>query len=228
MAENPILAADGIGPDGRPRVMPPVAITAPLPPIKVKTKKAYICSVPNASIHNKDGKRIGFIHGFHETDLMHDQKFLDEEIAMGHPHLREAKPQEIENAHMRLDPQGTMRDKVAAELEPVIRARLEDEIREQISKELGIELPKKELPNPDQNELPLVKPATDENKIAGTGAISDAKSLRERMMAGKTVKTEGATITIQGNGQGSDPRRLTPVSSADIAGAVADSNGAGK
>jgi hypothetical protein len=45
------------------RVVATAAITKPLPTTKV-TAKSYYCTVPSASMHRNDGKKLPFVFGF--------------------------------------------------------------------------------------------------------------------------------------------------------------------
>lgn len=205
---DPIL--DGMDPiTGQPRVPALPVITAPLPATKVKHKKAYTCSIPIASIHRKDGKRITFISGFHETDLLHDQEFLDAEIEAGHPHLAHATVQEVDAAHMRMDPRATIEAKVRAEMEPKLRAELEAKIKKELAGEGD------NLVDDRQETLNL-----DATKLAGSDAVAVGLArLKAGKDGGNVVKTDNATIIMQPGGA-----RLTPVSTADLGGGAKDSN----
>lgn len=162
------------------RVQPTARGTTPISPVvHTGVKKAYICSLPNASMHRPDGTRIGFRFGFMETDLKATQDYLDNEIIGGHEFLRYATPEEIETAHMRLDPMGTMKDKIKSEMEQELRAELEAKIRA----EMG-------LANVEQvSMIDVTQPNLDAAKLSGSDALS---SLKARM--GGTTQVTGATL----------------------------------
>lgn len=111
-------------------------IVASHPTIKVEhvdTKKYYICTVPNASMHNFDGKKIPFVGGFLATDLKGDIAYLDDEIESGNLYIRHATEEEALSYNLRTDPRGTIRaeltDEVRNELEASLRVELEAKIR---------------------------------------------------------------------------------------------------
>jgi len=108
--------------------------TAPLPTKHTGKEKYYFCGIPNVSIHRTDGKRIGFVFQVYKTDIEADIKFLDAEIAEGHPDIRYATDEEIRNYEFHRDPRGTMKKEVAADLEK----ELTETITKKILGQLGI------------------------------------------------------------------------------------------
>lgn len=114
-------------------VQPIAAITPAEPVVVTKETKHYWCTLPNASIHRKDGTRISFVFGHFESNLKADKDFLDAEIEGGHPSIRYATAQEIHAAKMKKDPVGTiraqMKQEVGTEVEDRIRAEVEAEFR---------------------------------------------------------------------------------------------------
>lgn len=114
--------------DTQPKVSPVAVMTAPLPIVKAKKTAHYHLSVPTASMHRADGKKLGFVNGILATDDAHDQNYLENEILSGNSYLRHADATEIEDHNMRINPRGTMRDSIKAELEPELRTTLEVEI----------------------------------------------------------------------------------------------------
>ena len=171
---NSLTGPDPILQEAELRVKPVARGITPVAPIvHLEKKRAYICTMPNASMHRPDGTRIGFIHGFHETDLKASIEYLDAEIAAGHEYVRFATDAEIEAAHMRLDPVGTMKDMLRPQIEQELRAKLEAEIRA----ELG--MPPETVP---------VKVDHDAQKLAGSDLLAN---LRNRLSA---EKVPGATL----------------------------------
>lgn len=173
----------------RPHVAPLQSITKPQPTIFVAAK-AYICTVANASLHRYDGTRIGFRFGFLETNVQATQQYLDDEIAAGNTYLRHATANEITEAKMRLDPVGTIREKVKEEIEQELRVSLEAEIRQK----LGI---LQELNTPPAQQA-VNNSNKDAEKLAGMDAVERLKQVQT------AAKVEGARVT------------LNPVSTADI------------
>lgn len=125
--DNPVL---------RPHVSPIQAITKPSPTVFVDVKY-YVCTVANASFHRYDGTRIGFRFGFLETNVEATQQYLDWEINQGNQYIRHASPDEVQEAKMRLDPVGTIKEKYREELELELREKLEAEIRERMNTEIS-------------------------------------------------------------------------------------------
>lgn len=134
---------------------------APMPATKVDTMKHYSTSAPNTSFFREDGKRIPFIHHFYETDLLYDQLYLDNEISNGNKYITYATEQEIEIAHMRVDPKGTLTKSIREELknDPAFIAQMEEEILARLAAQGRI--------------------ASDEQKLAGAGG-QDGASDKER------------------------------------------------
>lgn len=139
--------------DTQPKVSPVAAMTQPLPVLKAKKTIHYHLSVPTASMHRKDGKKLGFVNGILATDDVHDQDYLETEISNGNSYLRHADEGEIDAHKMRINPMGTMRETIKAELEPELRATMEAEILARL-----------------QAEGRLVASSTDAGKIAGTNS----------------------------------------------------------
>lgn len=197
---NSLTGPDPILQEATLRVPPVARGTTPISPVvHMAEKRSYICTMPNASMHRPDGTRITFQHGYFETDLKASIEYLDAEIALGHEYLRHANPTEIDAAKMRIDPVGTLRDKLRPEVERELRTELEAKIRA----ELG--MPAEIVPTP-------VVTGSDE-ALAGTDMLSN---LRAKLNAQRVT---GATLmpvsTRLGGIVGSDK----------IAGVAADSAG---
>lgn len=214
MAGDPIL--DGLDPSGRPRVQAIVAMTQALPADEGDVTKAYMCTMPVASMHREDGKRIGFMHGFYETNLVYDIKYLDNEIKHRHPHLRYATADEVRAHRMRTDPNGTIAAELRPKMEADIRASLEDEIMERMRQQ-GIDpevLAKIEADMKPKN----VDINLDAQKLSGTTTLSD------KLAALRSGKIEGAVKMATGVLMPAQRAPITPVSTANLAGGAADSN----
>lgn len=182
--DNPVL---------RPQVPPLQAITKPQP-IEYVEMKYYLCTVANASFHRFDGTRVGFRFGFLETNIKATQEYLDYEIRNGNPYLREATTDEVMEAKMRLDPVGTIREKVRDELELELRVKLEAEIREK----MGL-----------LRDLNTPAAQTEVNRSNGDAEKLSGMDVRQRLADTTDVKIgEGARVV------------LNPVSTANIKGAM--------
>lgn len=173
---NSLTGPDPILQEATLRVPPIARGNTPISPIvHMENKQSYICTMPNASMHRPDGTRIIFQSGYFETDLKASIEYLNAEIALGHEYLRHATPVEIDAARMRIDPMGTMREKLRPEVERELRTELEAKIRA----ELGMPAPI--VPTP-------VAGAVDEEKVSGTDLLA---SLRSRL---KSERVTGATL----------------------------------
>lgn len=168
--ENPTL---------RPHVPAParfktdVASSTPTPPIVMeKEEKYYVSQVPNASLHTPDGTRITFVHGFFRTSIKHIKSYLERELELGfiNSYVREATPEEIYAANMRLDPRGTVTKEVRAQLEPVMRKELEAEILAEL---LGVN--REEINEVDRE---ILRQNADAAKMAGVDVSSRLAALR--------------------------------------------------
>jgi hypothetical protein len=192
---DPILGQAGQG-DPTMHAQAPVALTPPLPATKAAEIKYYHCPVMNASMHRADGKKIAFVNGICETDVLHDQQYLQNEIDSGSQYIRVATAQEVETFKMQKDPKGTMKQIVAKEIEDELRIKIEAELRAKMG------LPPSEMP------------VNDELKLAGS-------DIRSRINASnrETVQTSGATVLLQNQAAS----QLKPVSTADLAGATVQS-----
>lgn len=90
---------------------------APLPNIAGSEDRYFFCTVPTASMHRTDGKRLPFIQGFLKTNIEEDILFLEKEIKGGNIYVRRATADEIQHAKLVEDPMGAVRTAVKEELE---------------------------------------------------------------------------------------------------------------
>jgi len=105
--------------------VPPLArITQAEPAVIMPTKKAYLCSVPNAAMFTHGAVKIVFIGGYLETDLQAVQLYLDEEIRIGNIYIKAATAEEQRAAHMRVNPEGTLEREISARLEVTLREKI--------------------------------------------------------------------------------------------------------
>lgn len=171
-----------------------VESTRPLPATKAAELKYYVSTIPTASMHRPDGKRLPFINGFLIADLFYDQEYLDHEIADGNTYVRHASEHEVESAKMRLDPVGTVAAKITEDLELQIRTKL--------AEKLGMAL--EDVPSLTPVEaLTTAKDVTDANitdaqKLQGTNAAqTSAEALLAKLKAGTASRSgagTGATV----------------------------------
>lgn len=189
------------GDDGsRPSVPQTPHITKPFPVAIASDYKHYICSVPAASFHRTDGKKLAFVGGYLATNLTHDQQYLDDEIASGmNDYIRYARPEEIRAFEMKMDPRGTLTKEIRAEMEPEIRARVEADLRTELEAKIRAELAaggssfeegkKETTPAPGSEDL---------SKVQGIDAATRAKELLAQSgMKGSTTDAHGNSIVMR-------------------------------
>lgn len=158
MANDPL----GISSDlGTRRVDPIAAITTAHPIEQAESTKYYFCSVRNASMHNTDGKPIRFLHNVCAADLVYDQKYLDNEIARGHPYLSVATPEQVEQYKMTVDPKGAMRESIETE----VRAEVEEKIRSELEAKIRAELSGDHASPPDDSAEKLANTDTTQSAL---------------------------------------------------------------
>lgn len=210
---NPDLLPPGVDPAVAARVQPLNTLTAPYPLHKVATK-CYVTTVPAASMHRPDGKRLAFVHGFLSTDQKYDIDYLDSEIAQGNSYIREATTAEINAAKMKIDPVGTIRDQLRPQIEAELREEIEAKIRAEMAaagKDVNVIISAAQKATPEQ---PTPNAMTDAEKLAGT----NIKARIAEVTAANTVSAKGAKVIMQ-----SQAAPITPQSTADIASAAAAS-----
>lgn len=218
-----------------PHVAPINAKTRPEKVIILPDKRYYVCTIPNASMHTKDGTRIPFVGGFLETQVKSVINYLDSEISGVHKvydkvsgsfeeqyqepniYIREATDLEVNTAMMRRDPRGTMEKKVREEMvnDPTVRAEIEAQIRAELLLAASGKAVDTSAPATEYREEANT---VDAAKIAGTTTTQDAL---QRLREGKLFKVPGATVAMTQ----ATPRLQGIVSSADISDAAAGSGG---
>lgn len=191
-------------------VAPIQSVTAPLPYVKSKDVKCYICTVPAASFIRNDGKRIPFVYGFCETDNKFDIEHLDREIDNNNAYVRLATEQEIREAHMRLNPRATMEAeaKKMAMNDPDLRAELEDKIRREL--EAG-------------KEADVVTSNTGQQNLSRVDALRAQATKVATQSGSATITPMDSGEVIKNDAGTSTPAKITPTSSADIKDAAARS-----
>jgi hypothetical protein len=167
----------------------PIQAYTPADPVVIVEKKWYICTVANASLHRKDGTRVGFVSGFLETDVQATQSYLDGEIISGNPFIRLATRQEVQDAKMRINPRETIRQQVREELEAELRIKLEREIKEKLG--IPIDYPDIPLGAVPEGTANTETSIDDEQRVQGSDGIA---ALKERM---SRVKVPGATVIMR-------------------------------
>lgn len=178
----------------------------------------FVCSEVTAVMHRPDGKKLAFLFGHFATKIKQDVDYLMGELSEGHPFLALATPEQVRNYNMRTDPRGTLSKELRPQIEAELSASLEAKIRAQVIAELTGQDPSK-----------VEAGEKDEARLAGTQG-NGADQL-------EVIKTGNATIRLGGAVPDNDIAAklaaakaaqrppITPVSSADIAGAAAGSGG---
>lgn len=195
------------------------ALTRPLGSTMQEEYKCYVCTVPNASTHRADGKKLPFVYGFMRTNIMQDIKHMEYEISELNPYFRHATAQEIEAYDMRTDPRGTLTRNITAELTPQLRAEIELQVRAELEEKIRAEVAASAQAGSVLRSDTKPPQADDAAKIGGTDAVARAKEISERVKAANEVKAPGATIIHQ------NKPLITPVSSANLAASSAAQSG---
>lgn len=196
------------------------AITKPMGTTIGAEEKCYICTVPAASTHRADGKKLPFVFGFMRTKILQDIAHMEHEINEGNPYFRHATPEEIESYDMRTDPKGTLTRNikadpaVRAEIEGGLRVKLEAEIRAEIAANSG---------GKSSGAVAAVGSAEEKLKTLTTAVVNDEQKLQGSDIASRikrpdVVQTAGATLI-----HASNKPPITPVSTVDVAPAAQQS-----
>jgi hypothetical protein len=111
-------------PSGNPTVAPLHVITPAMGNTKLAAPLWYVCTIPNASMHRNDGKKLPFVSGFFKCFFQEDARYLNNEIESGNMYIRQANAKEIEAARMLEDPLGMIKDNLRVEVEQNVRDSL--------------------------------------------------------------------------------------------------------
>lgn len=103
----------------------------PFPVITELEAVYYHSTIANTNFIREDGLRLAFRNHIFKTNLLHDKRYLDNEIVDGNRYVRLATLQEIDAYEMSRDPATHIRQKVESELrnDSDFMQRLEAEIR---------------------------------------------------------------------------------------------------
>jgi hypothetical protein len=200
MPNDPNLIPAGDGP-GDHKVPALAAITKPLPVEFQEKNVAFWAAQVNTNFIREDGKKISFLHHFHETNIKGDIAYLEKQLETGF--VRYATPDEIKAAHMRLNPKETIRGEVIEE----VRASVASEERAKLIAQLksaGI----------DTSAIESKTAITDASKIEG--ATTPAASILSKLTGDKGV-TATAPVRLGGI-SGTD--KLAAVSGAPATGGM--------
>lgn len=195
------------------------ALTRPLGSTLQEEFKSYICTVPNASTHRADGKKLPFVYGFMRTNIKQDIAHMEHEIDELNPYFRHATAQEIEAYDMRTDPRGTLTRNITAELTPQLRAEIELSVRAELEEKIRKEMAESAAADRELKTTDTTAANHDANKISGTDAVARAKEISDRIKASQESKAPGVTVVHQ------NKPLITPVSSADLAAGSAAQSG---
>lgn len=174
--------------------------TQPYPFIAVPEKRYYYCARPGAKMDRPDGFSLHFPANIHESNSFHTINWLDNEIANGHPEVREATPDEIQEYLFRKDPKGYTRRQTIAEMETELSAKLAAAVSAKLQK-LGVS----ELLSPEQilelmhdsavnPEGEPIANAADADKLGGVDKNAELRAKFANIRSGNAVLS-GATNT---------------------------------
>lgn len=180
----------------------------------VKETVYYFNSVPGASMHRPDGKKLPFMFNICATNIQQDINYLEAEIEEGHGYVRHATEAEVHLYKMRTDPTGTLTAELRPKIEAELREKLEAEIRERLMGEFGNFSDADKLAGVDKAGL-------DKNEViqAGTGKVVISS---KQDPAPKNVPLTPAQ-QLAALAAATQRPLITPVSTVDIAGAAAGS-----
>lgn len=211
------LLNPGVSPLARPGVLEDGTKVKPYPPMgitKLPEPVFFTCTMPNASIHRPDGKRLAFMNGVFKTDIAQDVMYLDSEIAEGHPYIQRANAVEVKAYEMKTDPRASIEKDLRPRIELEMREKLEAEIRAQVM--LSIELENGDPRKVAGIDGPRTTPAVNVDGNGTTVILTDKKP----------ALSEAAALAVKLAQEKAKQRPpITPVSTADIAGAAAGSAG---
>ena len=186
------------------------------PATKALETKYYFLQERNHNMIRPDGMKLGFIHQIHATELLHTQRFLDAEIAEGHPYLKAATKDQILAYKMHLDPTEAVREHITPQIESQLRVKLEAELLQQLAV-AGISIPA------DFKLTPASLPVSqneDAERIAGTSQSSALAALVARQV------TSGAAQVTVTDSTAARTFQASTVGSNKIASGAIDSNSA--
>lgn len=169
-----------------------VESTKPFPVVKAQAVKYYYSTIPTASLHREDGKRLGFVHGILETELAYDQRYLDGEIADGNQYIRLATDEEVRSHKFRINPKEVMKQEVLSD--PEVKRVLEDQIFAEMRRNakpgsaLAVELDAIKLAGVEgmgkqaesiKTATATIIPTTGAEKVSILGGIVTSKDIQE-------------------------------------------------
>lgn len=166
-------------------VQPLQGHTASLP-VEIVKEKFYFSSARNTSFYRTDGMRLVFTQGIFASCNLHDHKYLDGEIAYGNPYVRLATEEEIHAHKMRINPKGTMRAELTAELEADMRVKLEQEIFAKLRSQ-GIITDETRLQGTDSNSSLLDKLSEGIKSGSGTLIPSPSNNFQRSVVGSNSV-----------------------------------------
>lgn len=154
----------------------------PLENIKVETK-FYKSSLETMAMHRWDGLKIPFLFHTCETDNLHTQQYLDDEINNGNQFISHATEEDVLQFKMRINPKGA--------IEEQLRPQVEQQVKSDLAAKLGIDAAA-------LDELIATAGVTnDASKLAGsTGAdLTPMEKLKLSMAQKATGTGTGAVVT---------------------------------
>lgn len=153
----------------------------PLENIKVDAKY-YKSSLQTMAMHRWDGLKIPFLFNFFETDNLHTQRYLDEEIMNGNQFISHATEDDVLRFKMRVNPKGA--------IEEQLRPKVEEQVKNELAAKLGIDASA-------LDELIASAGTNDATKLGGSDGpdLTPMEKLKRSMAQKVTGVGTGAVVT---------------------------------
>lgn len=186
MSQNPLLIpnpadaqAEGSFQGGTMHTPQMQAHTPPMSNTKLSAHRIFVCSLPYASLHRQDGKKLPFVRGYLKTNIAEDIRYLEHEILTGNPYIRAGNEDDELAAESIFNPVAGLERKVRSELEASLRVEIEGKLREEMDagKIAGVDSNRKAaLPIVESRPAPLAG-------IVNSGNLAGVVDSNEAMKA---------------------------------------------
>lgn len=156
--------------------------------------KYYHCATQSASMHRKDGKKIPFVFGICETNVLADQNYLEEEILNNNMAIRHATEQEIREYKMRKNPQATIYSEVKTDVQAELIKALQEK---------GVNIPEdvlKSVMTTEENTTTTVVDTNVQNSVDSN--LSRLQQIKQRIQGGILTPVSTADINAGAAGSG--------------------------
>lgn len=126
-------------------VLPTKALTPPMEQHEASGYAYFRCSLPTASLHRPDGKKLPFVRGLLKSKIQEDIDYLRNEIKQENAYIEEVKDESgIEAIEATLNPREALKNSVMKEVSAEIgnilaaeRSKMEAEIRAKLLAEMA-------------------------------------------------------------------------------------------